>query len=345
MTNAPAVPAFNRTGLATDADVVSILVGVASSWRRLLGGAVACSAVAALLLLVAPDYYTTHTTFAPSTSSSALTSIGNVAASLGLGLGDIAENGPKFYADLVTSDAILLQVLDTTQHQYNYYRVSHLSAKDNLRLRDKGLKHLRRHLDVNFDARTSVVTVELATRDPELSVQIAQVLLDALNRFNISTLQTTARSRRQFLEQRLRDARQELSEATDSLKLFYIRNRQYQQSPVLVLREADLRQEYALKQQTVNSLASSLEQARIDEVRDTPVLTVLDTPILPSKPSDPKRALLAIGFGFLWLAGYALWVSTTVVTADLATRRPKEAAAIVGVWSEMRKMLRRREHP
>ncbi len=328
-----------------EADVLSMFVAVARSWRRLLGGSVVCAAGAGLLLLLSPDYYTTHTTFAPSTSPSALANIGNLAASLGLGIGDMAENGPKFYADLVTSDAILLQVLDTTRHPYNYYRLSHLSAKDTLRLRDKGLRHLRRHLDVDFDVRTSVVTVEIATRDPQISVDMAQVLLDALNRFNISTLQTTARARRQFLEQRLREARQELAQATDSLKFFYIRNRQYQQSPVLVLHEADLRQEYALKQQTVNSLASSLEQARIDEVRDTPVLTVLDTPILPSKPSGPKRALLAIGFGFLWLAGYAFWVSTTVVTGDLATRRPNEAAAIADVWRQMRKMVRRRERP
>src|SRR5262249_39127465 len=46
-----------------------------------------------------------------------------------------------------------------------------------------------------------------------------------------------------------------------------------------------------MQQQVYSSLAQAFEQARIDEVRNTPVLTLVDPPNLPAEPD--RRWLLA----------------------------------------------------
>jgi uncharacterized protein involved in exopolysaccharide biosynthesis len=197
-------------------------------------------------------------------------------------------------------------------------------------------------LDVNFDPRTSVVEVRCTAKDQQLAVVIARRLLAALNEFNISTLQTSAGARRRFLEGRVRDARGELAVAEDSLRRFYISNRQYQQSPELVLREASLRQTYTLKQQNLVSLITNLEQARIDQVRDTPVLTVLEEPLVPAKPSGPKRLLLAFGVATFWLGIRVVLIALGSSISRLSVERPTEIAVIKGSWGTLRDGLRRR---
>jgi uncharacterized protein involved in exopolysaccharide biosynthesis len=330
-------------------DLLAVLVILSRCWKRLVGGAVALSVAAFLLLLLVPSQYTARATFVPSGTTkglSALGALGGLPASLSM-LGAV-ESGPKFYADLATSDVILLQVLDTTSRSpargpgvtsFNYIRANHITARDSLRLRDAALRHLRRHIDVDFDPRTSVVTLQVTARQRDLAVAIARTVLGALNDFNVRTFQTTAGAQRRFLEQRVEQARVELTVAEDSLRTFYTRNRTYQQSPLLVLREAQLRRDYELKQQNLVTLITNLEQARIDEVRDTPVLTILDPPILPAKKSGPMRGLLAIGVGMLWLGGGVLLVSVRTALSQLASHRPEEVAVLRQEFQALRRYV------
>jgi uncharacterized protein involved in exopolysaccharide biosynthesis len=53
-----------------------------------------------------------------------------------------------------------------------------------------------------------------------------------------------------------------------------------------------------LRQQIYTSVAQAYEQARIDEVRDTPVITVVEAPLLPAKP-DPRPFFRMLVAGLL----------------------------------------------
>jgi uncharacterized protein involved in exopolysaccharide biosynthesis len=66
-------------------------------------------------------------------------------------------------------------------------------------------------------------------------------------------------------------------------------------------------------------LAQAYEQARIEEVRDTPVITVIEAPMLPARP-DPRPFGRAIAAGLLC----ALAVAQT-----LAVRQERRMAAEV----------------
>ncbi len=56
------------------------------------------------------------------------------------------------------------------------------------------------------------------------------------------------------------------------------------------------RREVSLRQQLFTTIAQSYEQARIDEVRDTPVFTVIEQPVVPVGP-DPRYFSLKVVLG------------------------------------------------
>jgi len=102
-------------------------------------------------------------------------------------------------------------------------------------------------------------------------------------------------------------------------------NRAIANSPELGFQRDRLQREVSLRQQVYASLMQSREDAKIREVRDTPVLTVLESPRLPvvgEARNSVKKALLG---GF---AGGMLGVLVAFFLHALAVkrRRPDEAA-------------------
>jgi uncharacterized protein involved in exopolysaccharide biosynthesis len=146
------------------------------------------------------------------------------------------------------------------------------------------------------------VELQLSTSNPDLSRQVAEQMLSLVNSFNLETRQTQAAAERRFTAEGLEQARQELRTAEDSLQSFLERNRQYENSPQLRFKYDRLQRRVALQQEVVASLARSLEQAKIDEVRNTPVITVVDPPERPPYPDSRNlvlRAVLGLLFGVL----------------------------------------------
>jgi uncharacterized protein involved in exopolysaccharide biosynthesis len=101
--------------------------------------------------------------------------------------------------------------------------------------------------------------------------------------------------------------------------MFLEANRQWQDSPLLQFRHDGLQRKVTLRQTVLTTLVQSYEQARISEVRDTPVITVLQAPFLPPGP-DPRRRVLSAALGIV-LGGMAGIVFAFLVEAF---RRPSE---------------------
>jgi uncharacterized protein involved in exopolysaccharide biosynthesis len=133
-------------------------------------------------------------------------------------------------------------------------------------------------------------------------VQIARAVLDQVNVFNLNRRQEQAAGERQFIEGRLADAQAQLSQAENNLEGFLSENRDFRSSPSLTLEYDRLNRNVNSRQSLYNALATSYEQAKIEEVRDLPVITVLEPPELPILP-DPRggkrRVLIGVIAGLL----------------------------------------------
>jgi tyrosine-protein kinase Etk/Wzc len=113
-----------------------------------------------------------------------------------------------------------------------------------------------------------------------------------------------------------------------------------------------LRRDVTMRQQLYTSLAESYEHAKIDEVRDTPVITIVERPDLPVRP-DPrgliKWGLVSLLAGFLLGAGLA-WLADGVQRArvedpaeydEFAQLRRRSTEDLLLPWRRLRRVWRR----
>jgi uncharacterized protein involved in exopolysaccharide biosynthesis len=319
--------------------------------RRLI---VLCAAVTLVLgagvRLLLPRTYTATSSFMPQ-SRRATPSLSGLAAQFGLALPGVDPGqSPAFYSDLVKTRPILS---DVAAGRYEVHTRSGLETaaladllqvkvKDSLR-REEVIARLRKIVAVDVALKTGVVELRVTTRYPALSAQLNRRILELLNAFNLQTRQSQAAQERRFTERRLGEVAVDLRQAEDKLQAFLQRNRDYRNSPQLNFEYERLAREVAMRQQVYTSLAQALEQARIEEVRDTPVITIVENPEAPVRP-DPrglaKTGLLAL------LAGAVIGVVAALgresVTSGVAAqdRQWLEFAALMqGVATDIRHPL------
>src|SRR5690606_6763143 len=134
----------------------------------------------------------------------------------------------------------------------------------------------------------------------ELAVALNRRLLELIDDFNRRKQQSQARAEREFVEARLADAQRELEEAEGRLSDFLSRNRRIDGSPELNFEMLSLERRVEVKQQIYVSLARSYEMARIAEVRESPVITVVEPPEGSATPVGSGLVLnvaIALVFG------------------------------------------------
>lgn len=329
---------------------VSLLrIGTAIMRHRalVLGVSALAFALVVTRLLVAPRVYTTESSFV-SQSDNAMSSFSGLAAEFGVAL-PIGEPGrsPEFYASLITSRQILGAVVDTpfvlpdigSVMLVDFYESS--GETPALR-RDEAILELEGDLETAVDATSGTVGVKVTVADAVLALKINERLLDLVNQFNLHTRQSQAAMERRFTEGRLEEVQRELRAAEDRQEAFLQRNRDYQNSPQLLFQFERLEREVSLRQQLYTVLAESFERAKIDEVRDTPVITVVERPELPARPDRRgliKWGLVALILGFI--GGTVIALSREAVHRS-QTEEKAEFEELAELWRSSKADLR---HP
>lgn len=282
-------------------DIASILLR--SRWRVfrwMFVGAV----LAVLPILFREATYTSTASFishgAPDQGRAGLASL---AGQFGLAVssGGSPAESPQFYAYLLQSRAILAPIAadsfavpeleNDRQPLLDLLGVEGNSTAARL---EEGINALSDIVATSIGRETGVLTVSVETPWPSLSYTLTDRLLAGLNNFNLQTRQGQASEERRFAEERLAEARTALRAAEDGLQLFHQRNRGFSNSPELLLERDRLEREVGAEQQIVTSLAEAYEEARIREVRDTPVLTVIEEPAVPTRPNARGRVRRAV---------------------------------------------------
>jgi uncharacterized protein involved in exopolysaccharide biosynthesis len=297
-------------------------------------------ALVAGLTLYFPRTYTAQSTFMPQTRKQS-SSLSGIAAQFGLAMPTSEPSqSPAFYADLVQSRGLLGSVVDTP---FEYETEDGTKVKGTLTdfykskgkspglRRDAAIRRLADDVDATTVQKTGVVDLSVTVTQPALAVQINQRLLELLNEFNLKSRQSQAGEERRFTERRLSEVKQDLRAAEDRLQQFLQRNRDIRNSPELTFQADRLQREVAMQQDVYTTLAQAYEQAKIEEVRDTPVITVVqqaEFPVRPDRRGLVIKSILGLMAGLLVGAALAFWRSYTTNTASLATTEAAEFAVL-----------------
>jgi uncharacterized protein involved in exopolysaccharide biosynthesis len=278
------------------------------SWRTVLGFALITGGASLGVSFLFPNVYVAKASLiADAPSRTSLPSgLAQFAGQLGV-LGLDNNRAPEFYRDLMRSQRVLTALATTPIHDpksssvepiYRIYSRGRIDSLTSLKT-EQLLRRLNGLLQTTVDVRTGVIRVALGGPTPTQAAEALDSLLSLTNQFAVTNLRGRAGARRQFAETQVAQARLNLDQAEDSLRQFYERNRRIADSPRLQFEEARLRRRIDLRQEIYLVLNRELEQARLDEVRDTPILNIIDPPVPPARHQTPQRRVIALLAAFL----------------------------------------------
>lgn len=301
--------------------------------------AIAGPILAAVIVLFTARTWTSSAAFLPESRRSG-GGLGSIAMQYGINLSGMSGEGGQslqFYTELVKSREILQSIvidsMPATEAGGGKVAVADfLEAKGGSqaeRLED-AIGKIRVMIQPSANPATGIVRIRITTKSPTASQILAQRTLDLLNEFNLERRQSQGATERRFAERRLGEMTDSLRAAEQRLNEFEQQNAQYESSPHLRMEQRRLISNLASKQTLHTALAQSYEQARMEEIRDTPVITALERPTVPVRP-DSRRGLqkmilafvIAVAIGVVWA-----FASSNLTSSSSPDQRARVAVSL-----------------
>ncbi len=265
-------------------------------------------------------YYTAQISLYPAKKDSmqGLGQFQSIAANFGV---NTAQKSNDFnIPDVVKSRLIANKVLNNLWQSQNlekinliqmwgYYKKPWYSFSDKFKIDtvavfSKALNRFNEHINVNEDKITGLIRIDSQFEDPEISAEIANFIGDNVQSYIQRENSAQSKKEKLFISERLNIVKKELEITELDLKKFKERNRGYENSPELFMVYSRLFRESEAKKEVYMTLQQQLELARIDEVKQSPILHILDHAVPPTEKSSPNRVLFLIAFSILG-AGYS----------------------------------------
>lgn len=289
-------------------DILLSFVNLLLRARRLIATCVVGGALLGLAATLARSrQYESRAMFKPQSIAQNFSAMAEVASGLGFRVPPGFGGGwtPALYADLLRSRGVLepiardtFEVLEEGGRRETLLGLLAIHEDDDGERAERGVRRLRRIARVREVRSLGAVEVLVQTRWPSVSRAIAGRLVSTVHDFNRATSRLQASKEREFVEARVAEAEVDVRRAEDSLQAFLQRNRSMASSPALTFQRERLEQEAQHRRTVLVRLTEAMEEARIGEIRDTPVITVLEDPTLPASPT-PRRVGLGVSLGML----------------------------------------------
>lgn len=294
-----------------------------------------CAVIYALTLT--PLYLARVSMYSISSGASDLAGLTGVAANLGISLGSAGED---FYIpDIVRSRLLKTSLI---YHEWktkkfneptdliNYWEIGQggsitlnplkllrslmqgTSADEQqkaIAYEEDALEILGDRISVSRDPM-GLVTVNVWMEEPELAADVGNQIYEEVVKYIVYAKTNQARFNREFIERRLEEVEQELLRAEMSLTEFRESNRAIEESPRLLMEYQRINREVLIQTQVFSTLQQQYEIAKIEEVKETPTVAILDHAFPPAKKDKPRRKRMVMLAFFL---GASLGVSVLYI--------------------------------
>jgi len=331
-----------------DMSLAALVQVLLSRPRWVLGYPLAVAILASAATYLMHPRYTASVAFVPErlSSSGVPASLAGLAGAFGLNILTDVGRSSAFYVGVLETRQLKEEVLTAkfadpragSADSVPLLALIGVKGRTRAETLAVGVRRLSDMVRATVDPRSGIIRLSAETRYPDLSAAVATRFLESLNRFNRSQRQSQARERRAFIEGRIDVAARGLRDAEEHLKRFYQGNPGRSQSPLLVVEGARLRTTIDGARDVYLTLQREYELARIEEVNDTPVLTVVDPAVAPVRRSRPQRKKIVAGV----LIVSVLLGGVAALVADYAARaRAQDPDAFVGLTRALRSWRRR----
>jgi uncharacterized protein involved in exopolysaccharide biosynthesis len=214
----------------------------------------------------------------------------------------------QLYPDVILSNCILKKIID---HRYKtmkydslvtllqYWGFDDPDPKQNY---ESLLKELQGGVIlVDMDKKTTITTITVETEEPQLSADIANQLTKELDYFQGNLRRSNASEQCAFLEKRIPEVEKDLLASENALRIFNEANLSAVQSPRLSMQQKRLSRDIDLNSALYLDLKQQYEYAKIDQIKNSELITVLDSASAPYTGHGKKRATVVFSFLFAFL--------------------------------------------
>ena len=165
---------------------------------------------------------------------------------------------------------------------------------DSLVVIEKAIKRFNNHVRVSEDRISGLITISTTFQDPIIAASVANFIGNQVELYIQKENSAQSTKEKLFISGRLSIVKKELENSELELKDFKERNRGYEDSPELFMIYSQLYREVEAKKEVYLTLQQQLELARIEEVKQSPILHILDHAVPPIRKSFPNRGLFLI---------------------------------------------------
>lgn len=316
----------------TEASLADLIDTFSQQWRAIVGTTVVVLTIVLGTSLMAPRKYTAYASFMPQAKRMP-SSLSGLASQFGVSvpLSDPSES-PAYYIDLLHSRDLLRAAVetpytiatDTGVRSGTLIRFYNIKGKTAAERDDQAIRALSGALVATTSPASGIVRIAVTQRYPQLAAAVVARFLALLTDFNVQTHQSQAAAERRFTERRRAEVQGDMRIAENALQSFLQQNHDYRNAPALVFEQERLARNAATQQQIYAGLSQAYEQAKIEEVRDTPVFTIIETPEIPPRPDS--RAILLKGV-LAMIVGLTLGLLLAVVGEGINRRRRERREA------------------
>ncbi|HXG72786.1 MAG TPA: Wzz/FepE/Etk N-terminal domain-containing protein [Gemmatimonadaceae bacterium] len=253
--------------------------------------------------------YTSTTTFIP-VASRAPSQLSGLAAQLGMGAqpGDPSQS-PQFYVELLTTPTVLRPVVlekfsvqtPTGIMSRNLVQWYGLDAKPAEQATSEAIRTLSQSLEVTTSFKTGIVTLRATDASPLIAQEILRRLLVQVSLFNEARRQQKAAAEREFTASQLAESDAQLRASERRMREFLELNREFR-APKLSLEQERLQRDVVMRQELYTATAQAYQQIKIEELRNAPIISIIEPPALPVVPNArglAKATVLGALVGFM----------------------------------------------
>jgi uncharacterized protein involved in exopolysaccharide biosynthesis len=270
--------------------------------RWLIVGFVVFGALAGITAaLIKPRVYTASATFIPQAGQQQ-SGLALAASQFGISLpsGSATAWGPSTFIELLRSQELFEPMVRETlfvraggTQRLTPLEMFNVQGRSDALRQNAAVGILRGMVTATEVKTISGVRVKVTSPSPEISLALANRVVTGVNDFNLRTRKSQADEEARFTQAQATEAESALRQAEDRLEGFLEANR-VTTSPQLTLERDRLRRDVELKQELSLTYQKAREEARVRQVRETPVITVFESPRLPLFPDSRNVPLKTV---------------------------------------------------
>lgn len=272
------------------------------------------------LLFIVKPYFKSSIAILPEYGSktSMLSQLSGLASIAGVNVGEAVPT--EIYQNLLNSEMVISNVVYTKyktkefQDSVNliqYFGIDSPDGDPEFRRRKEFLSAYdlltKSKITTDIDRMTKILTINVIMPEAQLSADVANKLAESLDLYIRTQRKSYATEQNFYLEKRTQQVKDSLAVAEDQLKNFREQNRITIQSPKLLLEQGRLMRNVEILQNVFIELTKQLELAKLDLIKDAPVLNIKEFAKTPVLKAGPKRASSLIIIMFFSVIGSGLY--------------------------------------